>query len=107
MIHTWFEFVQQSVGGGNIGLCMCVGGSVQAWQWASSPAVIDVTVHLCVSRVWTKSITESKKPNATNHVRNNSPTHSFSLSLSLSLAHGSHPGAQYQCINILIQVRGC
>lgn len=24
MIHTWFEFVQQSVGGGNIRVCMCV-----------------------------------------------------------------------------------
>lgn len=42
------------------------------WQRASSPAVSDVTVHLCVSGVWSKSITESKKPNATNHVHNSS-----------------------------------
>lgn len=58
-------------------------------QRASSPAVSDVTVHLCVSGVWSKSITETKKPNATNHVHNSSlfPSsllHFLTLSLSLS-----------------------
>lgn len=50
-------------------------------QWPSSPAVSDVTVGLCVSGVWSKSITESKKPNATNHVHNSS---SIGLCLTLS-----------------------
>lgn len=74
-------------------------------QRASSPAVSDVTVHLCVSGVWSKSITETKKPNATNHVHNSSlfPSPSFSNPLSLSL---HHPEAPYQSINVLIQVRG-
>lgn len=65
----------------------CVCARARPGQQASSPAVSDVTVGLCVSGVWSKSITESKKPNATNHVHNSS---SVVLCLTLSLLH---PGA--------------
>lgn len=64
-------------------------------QWASSPAVSDVTVGLCVSGVWSKSITESKKPNATNHVHNSS---SIVLCLTLTLSPPSSGSlAEHKC----------
>lgn len=78
-------------GGGWSGVCACA----RPGQWASSPAVSDVTVGLCVSGVWSKSITESKKPNATNHVHNNS---SIVLCLTLTLFPPSSGSlAEHKC----------
>lgn len=73
----------------------CVRARARAGQWASSPAVSDVTVGLCVSGVWSKSITESKKPNATNHVHNSS---SIVLCLTLTFSPPSSGSlAEHKC----------
>lgn len=80
--------------------CVCVCAHARPGQGASSPAVSDVTVGLCVSGVWNKSITESKKPNATNHGTQQLLRGSLPHPLSSIL----RPPEQSR--NVLIEVRG-